>query len=148
MKKFFLYCGYDILMMGADRKNREVELEVNWLEAKPIPKVFKFSGKLHSLNTDILDMCLEEESADYLDFLERTHTELKRVGDHIEYTFNDSKEGEINFFLTTYFLPRYDRLIIKDDSNQTEYSFKYKDVVTEDQIHTRDWKLNESYLVN
>ena len=42
-------------------KNREVELEVNWLEAKPTPKVFKFSGELHSLNTDILDMCLEEE---------------------------------------------------------------------------------------
>jgi len=141
MKKFFLYCGYDILIMGAD-ENREVELEVNCLQAKPIPKVFKFSGELQSLNTDILDMCLEEESDDYLDFLERTHTELKRVGDDIEYTFKDSEEGEINFFLSAFLLPKYEKLFIQhEDGKEEEHDFVYKDDPGENSIHTRRWSI-------
>jgi hypothetical protein len=31
MKKFFLYCGYDILIMGAD-ENREVEIEEKYVK--------------------------------------------------------------------------------------------------------------------
>ena len=33
MKKFSLYCGYDILIMGAD-ENREVEIEEKYVKKK------------------------------------------------------------------------------------------------------------------
>ena len=100
MKKFSIYCGYDILIMGAD-EDREIELEVNFLLAKPTPKILNYSGKLRSLDATNLDMCLEEEGEDYIDFLERTDEELKKVGDNIEYNFNNSEEGEICLLYTS-----------------------------------------------
>ena len=44
MNKFFLYCGYDILFMGAD-VNREVEIE-----EKYVKKQTKFYDNLKERN--------------------------------------------------------------------------------------------------
>ena len=140
MKKFSIYCGYDILIMGAEEP-REVELEINFLKQN---KILKFSGIIDSIDSSALNMCHEEEGDDYTNFLERTDTELKRVGDNIEYTFNDGKEGEINFFLSAFLLPRYDKLLVDENGNQTEYIFTYKDIVKENLIHTRVWEIKES----
>ena len=140
MKKFSIYCGYDILIMGAEEP-REIELEINFLKQN---KILKFSGIIDSIDSSALNMCHEEEGDDYTSFLERTDTELKRVGDNIEYTFNDSKEGEINFFLSAFLLPRYDKLLVDENGNQTEYIFTYKDIIKENLIHTRVWKIKES----
>tara|TARA_B100000959_G_C14807979_1_gene552568 strand:- start:478 stop:912 length:435 start_codon:yes stop_codon:yes gene_type:complete len=142
MKKFSIYCGYDILIMGAD-EDREIELEVNFLLAKPTPKILNYSGKLRSLDATNLDMCLEEEGEDYKDFLERTDEELKKVGDNIEYNFNNSEEGEINHFLSAFFLPRYDKLLILDNEKQDVFSFVYQDSLEAHKIHSRKWELKK-----
>lgn len=62
MKKFSIYCGYDIEVWG-NEEPREVELEVNFLS---VGKTVKFSGMFDALDTTSLDTCLEEESDDFV----------------------------------------------------------------------------------
>ena len=47
MKKFSIYCGYDIEVWG-DEEPREVKLEVNFLS---VGKTVKFSGMFDALDT-------------------------------------------------------------------------------------------------
>ena len=140
MKKFSIYCGYDIEVWG-NEEPREVELEVNFLS---VGKTMKFSGMCDALDTTSLDTCLEEESDDFVDFLERTHEELIIIGDNIEYSYNDSKEGEINFYLSAFFTPRYDRLLVlHEDGKEEEYGFAFEEIPGENLIHNKKWNIVE-----
>ena len=139
-KKSLIYCGFDIEVWGNEEEEpREVELEVNFLTEN---KTMKFSGMTNALDTTSLDTCLEEESDDFLDFLERTHEELIRRGDNIEYSYNDSEEGEINFYLTAFLIPRYDKLVVHhEDGKKEEYDFTFEEVPDENLIHNKKWSV-------
>ena len=141
MKKFSIYCGYDIEVWG-DKEPREVKLEVNFLS---VGKTMKFSGMFDALDTTNLDTCLKEESDDFVDFLERTHEELIIIGDNIEYSYNDSKEGEINFYLSAFFIPRYDRLLVlHEDGKEEEYGFAFEEIPGENLIPNKKWNIVEN----
>jgi hypothetical protein len=138
-KQFSLNFGFDVVFMGLD-EDRVVEIEIKILNVDE--KKFLI-GSSESLDVSPLNLFSDwEGDTDQHGFMDFIDKEITKMGDKIEYSFNNSEEGEQNFFLSLFLIPRYDRLLIKsEDGGVEEYTFRFEDYVDDNNIHRRKWEI-------
>ena len=144
-KQFCLNFGFDVLIFGLD-KHREEEIEIKLLNVDD--KKF-LKGSTESLDQSPLNLVSEWEGpGDHNTFMDFMDVDITKMGDQIEYSFKDGGEGEENFFLTIFLLPRYDRLLIKNEGNVIEeYTFSFEDYLDENNIQRRKWEIEKVNLL-
>ena len=138
-KQFSLNFGFDLLINGLD-EHRELEIEIK------LPNVSKkklIKGSTESLDLSHLDLVSDwEGETDHHGFMDFMNEDITKMGDQIEYLFNNSEEGEENFFLSLFLVPRYDRLLIKgEDDVVEEFSFRFEDYLDKNNIPRRNWEI-------
>ena len=138
-KQFSLNFGFDVVFMGLDEE-REIEIKIKLLNVEE--KKF-LKGSTKSLDVSPLNLVSDwEGDTDHHGFMDFMDVDITKMGDQIEYSFNESKEGEQNFFLSLFLIPRYDRLLIKnEDGGVEEYSFRFEDYIDDNNIHRRKWEI-------
>ena len=138
-KQFSLNFGFDVVFMGLD-EDRVVEIEIKILNVDE--KKFLI-GSSESLDVSPLNLVSDwEGDTDQHGFMDFIDKDITKMGDQIEYSFNDSEEGEQNFFLSLFLIPRYDRLLIKnEDGGVEEYSFRFEDYLDDNNIPRRSWEV-------
>ena len=138
-KQFSLNFGFDVVFLGLD-EDRVVEIEIKILNVDE--KKFLI-GSSESLDVSPLNLFSDwEGDTDQHGFMDFTDKDITKMGDQIEYSFNDSEEGEQNFFLSLFLIPRYDRLLIKNEDGEVEeYSFRFEDYLDENNIPRRNWEI-------
>ena len=138
-KQFSLNFGFDVVFMGLD-EDRVVEIEIKILNVDE--KKFLI-GSTKSLDVSPLNLVSDwEGDTDNHGFMDFMDVDITKMGDQIEYSFNDSEEGEQNFFLSLFLIPRYDRLLIKNEDGEVEeYSFRFEDYLDENNIPRRNWEI-------
>ena len=140
MKKEFIFrYSFDLLILGMDEP-REIELEINLLLFN---KKITLKGSPGTLDCEPLNFVWDDEwegdNQSLLDFMVK---EVNKVGDQIEYSFNDGGEGEENFFLSLFLIPRLNRLFLMDEKGNTErYLFNFEDYLDENNIQRRKWEM-------
>ena len=138
-KQFSLNFGFDLLINGLD-EHRELEIEIK------LPNVSEkklIKGSTESLDQSPLDLVSDwEGETDHHGFMDFMNEDITKMGDQIEYLFNNSEEGEENFFLSLFLVPRYDRLLIKgEDDIVEEFSFRFEDYLDKNNIPRRNWEI-------
>ena len=138
-KKSFLNFGFDLLINGLD-EHRELEIEIK------LPNVNEkklIKGSTESFDQSPLDLVSDcEGETDHHGFMDFMNEDITKMGDQIEYLFNNSEEGEENFFLSLFLVPRYDRLLIKgEDDIVEEFSFRFEDYLDKNNIPRRNWEI-------
>ena len=138
-KQFSLKFGFDVVFLGLD-EDRDVEIEIKILKMEE--KKF-LKGFTESLDVSPLNLVSDwEGKTDQHGFMDFTDKDITKMGDQIEYSFNDSEEGEQNFFLSLFLIPRYDRLLIKNEDGEVEeYSFRFEDYIDDNNIPRRNWEI-------
>ena len=138
-KQFSLNFGFDVVFLGLD-EDRVVEIEIKILNVDE--KKFLI-GSSESLDVSPLNLVSDwEGDTDQHGFMDFIDKDITKMGDQIEYSFNDSEEGEQNFFLSLFLIPRYDRLLIKnEDGGVEEYSFRFEDYLDDNNIPRRSWEV-------
>ena len=138
-KQFSLNFGFDVVFMGLDEE-RDIEIEIKILNVEE--KKF-LKGSTKSLDVSPLNLVSDwEGDTDHHGFMDFMDVDITKMGDQIEYSFNDSEEGEQNFFLSLFLIPRYDRLLIKNEDGEVEeYSFRFEDYLDDNNIHRRKWEI-------
>jgi hypothetical protein len=138
-KQFSLNFGFDVVFLGLD-EDRDVEIEIKILKMEE--KKF-LKGFTESLDVSPLNLVSDwEGKTDQHGFMDFTDKDITKMGDQIEYSFNDSEEGEQNFFLSLFLIPRYDRLLIKNEDGEVEeYSFRFEDYIDDNNIPRRNWEI-------
>ena len=138
-KKFSLNFGFDVVFLGLDEE-RDIEIEIKILNVDE--KKFLI-GSSESLDVSPLNLVSDwEGDTDQHGFMDFIDKDITKMGDQIEYSFNDSEEGEQNFFLSLFLIPRYDRLLIKnEDGGVEEYSFRFEDYLDDNNIPRRSWEV-------
>ena len=144
-KLFSLNFGFDVLIFDLD-KHRELEIEIKLLNVDE--KKF-LKGSTESLDQSPLNLVSEWEGpGDHNTFMDFMDVDITKMGDQIEYSFKDGGEGEENFFLSMFLLPRYDRLLIKNEGNVIEeYTFSFEDYLDENNIQRRKWEIERVNLL-
>ena len=140
-KQFSLNFGFDLLINGLD-EHRELEIEIK------LPNVSEkklIKGSTESLDQSPLDLVSDwEGETDHHGFMDFMNEDITKMGDQIEYLFNNSEEGEENFFLSLFLVPRYDRLLIKsEDDIVEEFSFRFEDYLDKNNIPRRNWEIGK-----
>ena len=138
-KQFSLSFGFDVVFLGLD-EDRVVEIEIKILNVDE--KKFLI-GSSESLDVSPLNLVSDwEGDTDQHGFMDFIDKDITKMGDKIEYSFNNSEEGEQNFFLSLFLIPRYDRLLIKnEDGGVEEYTFRFEDYIDDNNIHRRKWEI-------
>lgn len=138
-KQFSLNFGFDVVFMGLDEE-RDIKIEIKILNVEE--KKF-LKGSTKSLDVSPLNLVSDwEGDTDHHGFMDFMDVDITKMGDQIEYSFNDSEEGEQNFFLSLFLIPRYDRLLIKNEDGEVEeYSFRFEDYLDENNIPRRNWEI-------
>ena len=138
-KQFSLNFGFDVVFLGLD-EDRVVEIEIKILNVDE--KKFLI-GSSESLDVSPLNLVSDwEGDTDQHGFMDFIDKDITKMGDKIEYSFNNSEEGEQNFFLSLFLIPRYDRLLIKnEDGGVEEYTFRFEDYIDDNNIHRRKWEI-------
>ena len=138
-KQFSLNFGFDLLINGLD-EHRELEIEIK------LPNVSEkklIKGSTESLDQSPLDLVSDwEGETDHHGFMDFMNEDITKMGDQIEYLFNNCEEGEENFFISLFLVPRYDRLLIKgEDDVVEEFSFRFEDYLDKNNIPRRNWEI-------
>ena len=143
-KQFSLNFGFDVVFMGLDEE-REIEIKIKLLNVEE--KKF-LKGSTKSLDVSPLNLVSDwEGETDHHGFIDFMDKDITKMGDQIKYSFNESEEGEQNFFLSLFLIPRYDRLLIKnEDGGVEEYSFRFEDYLDDNNIHRRNWEVERVLL--
>ena len=138
-KQFSLNFGFDVVFLGLD-EDRVVEIEIKILNVDE--KKFLI-GSSKSLDVSPLNLVSDwEGETDHHGFMDFMDVDITKMGDQIEYSFNDSEEGEQNFFLSLFLIPRYDRLLIKNENDVVEeYTFRFEDYIDDNNIPRRSWEV-------
>jgi len=138
-KQFSLNFGFDVVFSGLD-EDRVVEIEIKILNVDE--KKFLI-GSSESLDVSPLNLFSDwEGDTDQHGFMDFIDKDITKMGDKVEYSFNNSEEGEQNFFLSLFLIPRYDRLLIKnEDGGVEEYTFRFEDYIDDNNIHRRKWEI-------
>ena len=113
-KQFSLNFGFDLLINGLD-EHRELEIEIK------LPNVSEkklIKGSTESLDQSPLDLVSDwEGETDHHGFMDFMNEDITKMGDQIEYLFNNCEEGEENFFLSL--------LVLQNFLNLFLYSIQY-----------------------
>ena len=138
-KQFSLNFGFDVVFLGLD-EDRVVEIEIKILNIKE--KKFLI-GSSEPLDVSPLNLFSDwEGDTDQHGFMDFIDKDITKMGDKIEYSFNNSEEGEQNFFLSLFLIPRYDRLLIKNENDVVEeYTFRFEGYIDDNNIHRRKWEI-------
>jgi hypothetical protein len=138
-KQFSLNFGFDVVFLGLD-EDRDVEIEIKLLNVEE--KKF-LKGSTKSLDVSPLNLVSDwEGETDHHGFIDFMDKDITKMGDQIEYSFNESEEGEQNFFLSLFLIPRYDRLLIKNENDVVEeYTFRFEDYIDDNNIPRRSWEV-------
>jgi len=138
-KQFSLNFGFDVVFLGLD-EDRVVEIEIKILNVDE--KKFLI-GSSESLDVSPLNLFSDwEGDTDQHGFMDFIDKDITKMGDKIEYSFNNSEEGEQNFFLSLFLIPRYDRLLIKNENDVVEeYTFRFEGYIDDNNIHRRKWEI-------
>ena len=138
-KQFSLNFGFDVVFLGLD-EDRVVEIEIKILNVDE--KKFLI-GSSESLDVSPLNLVSDwEGETDHHGFMDFMDVDITKMGDQIEYSFNESEEGEQNFFLSLFLIPRYDRLLIKNENDVVEeYTFRFEGYIDDNNIHRRKWEI-------
>ena len=139
-KQFSLNFGFDVVFLSLD-EDRVVEIEIK------IPNVDEkkfLIGSTKYLDVSPLNLVSDwEGDTDHHGFMDFIDKDITKMGDQIEYSIN-SEGGEEDFHSVLFLLPRYDRLLIKNEKNEVEeYSFRFEDYIDENNIPRRNWEVGK-----
>lgn len=140
-KQFSLNFGFDVVFLSLD-EDRVVEIEIK------IPNVDEkkfLIGSTKYLDVSPLNLVSDwEGDTDHHGFMDFIDKDITKMGDQIEYSYINSEGGEEDFHSVLFLLPRYDRLLIKNEKNEVEeYSFRFEDYIDENNIPRRNWEVGK-----
>jgi len=140
-KQFSLNFGFDVVFLSLD-EDRVVEIEIK------IPNVDEkkfLIGSTKYLDVSPLNLVSDwEGDTDHHGFMDFIDKDITKMGDLIEYSYINSEGGEEDFHSVLFLLPRYDRLLIKNEKNGVEeYSFRFEDYIDENNIPRRNWEVGK-----
>ena len=140
-KQFSLNFGFDVVFLSLD-EDRVVEIEIK------IPNVDEkkfLIGSTKYLDVSPLNLVSDwEGDTDHHGFMDFIDEDITKMGDQIEYSYINSEGGEEDFHSVLFLLPRYDRLLIKNEKNGVEeYSFRFEDYIDENNIPRRNWEVGK-----
>lgn len=140
-KQFSLNFGFDVVFLGLD-EDRVVEIEIKILNVDE--KKFLI-GSSKSLDVSPLNLVSDwEGETDHHGFMDYMDKDITKMGDRIEYSYINSEGGEEDFVSVLFLLPRYDRLLIKnEDGGVEEYSFHFEDYIDDNNIPRRKWEVGK-----
>jgi len=140
-KQFSLNFGFDVVFMGLDEE-RDVEIEIKLLNVEE--KKF-LKGSTKSLDVSPLNLVSDwEGDTDQHGFMDFIDKDITKMGDLIEYSYINSEGGEEDFVSVLFLLPRYDRLLIKNEDGEVEeYSFRIVDYIDDYNIPRRNWEVGK-----
>jgi len=143
-KQFSLKFGFDVVFLGLD-EDRVVEIEIKILNVDE--KKFLI-GSSKSLDVSPLNLVSDwEGETDHHGFMDYMDKDITKMGDLIEYSYINSEGGEEDFHSVLFLIPRYDRLLIKnEDGGVEEYSFRFEDYLDDNNIHRRNWEVERVLL--
>ena len=140
-KQFSLNFGFDVVFLSLD-EDRVVEIEIK------IPNVDEkkfLIGSTKYLDVSPLNLVSDwEGDTDHHGFMDFIDKDITKMGDQIEYSYINSEGGEEDFHSVLFLLPRYDRLLIKNEKNGVEeYSFRFEDYIDGNNIPRRNWEVGK-----
>jgi len=140
-KQFSLNFGFDVVFLSLD-EDIVVEIEIK------IPNVDEkkfLIGSTKYLDVSPLNLVSDwEGDTDHHGFMDFIDKDITKMGDQIEYSYINSEGGEEDFHSVLFLLPRYDRLLIKNEKNGVEeYSFRFEDYIDENNIPRRNWEVGK-----
>ena len=140
-KQFSLNFGFDVVFLSLD-EGIVVEIEIK------IPNVDEkkfLIGSTKYLDVSPLNLVSDwEGDTDHHGFMDFIDKDITKMGDLIEYSYINSEGGEEDFHSVLFLLPRYDRLLIKNEKNGVEeYSFRFEDYIDENNIPRRNWEVGK-----
>ena len=140
-KQFSLNFGFDVVFLSLD-EDRVVEIEIK------IPNVDEkkfLIGSTKYLDVSPLNLVSDwEGDTDHHGFMDFIDEDITKMGDQIEYSYINSEGGEEDFHSVLFLLPRYDRLLIKNEKNGVEeYSFRFEDYIDGNNIPRRNWEVGK-----
>ena len=140
-KQFSLSFGFDVFLLGVE-EHREIEIEI---KMRNVDEKKFLKGSTESLDTSPLNMVTNyTEKSDHHGYMDYIDKDITDMGDFIEYSINNAEEGEENFRVSLFLVPRYDMLLIKnEDGGVEEYSFRFEDYVDSNNIPRRTWKVGK-----